>query len=210
MIPETPIGPAPVGRESARSRLSGGRRPGAVPGDGDDATGDMTPGQVLRFLAAALCARAVVEIGTGDGERSLSLLRGMVPDGVLTSIDLDPVAQRNARRVLAEAGMPSGRARLITGLATEVMARLTEGGYDMVSVGGAKTDYPAYLELGLRLLRPGGVIVFGGIRPGQEREHGRDPESMALRELARRVQEDETLVTVGLPVGDGLLAIAQS
>ena len=33
----------------------------------------------LRFLAAAIAARAVVEIGTGTGVSGLWLLRGMAP-----------------------------------------------------------------------------------------------------------------------------------
>ncbi|RYJ01695.1 MAG: methyltransferase, partial [Actinomycetales bacterium] len=44
-------------------------------------------GGVLRFLAAVLDARAVVEIGTGTGVSGLWMLRGMRPDGVLTTVD---------------------------------------------------------------------------------------------------------------------------
>src|SRR5436190_1514029 len=49
-------------------------------------------GSALRFLASAIAARAVVEVGTGTGLSGLWLLRGMRPDGVLTSIDVDPDA----------------------------------------------------------------------------------------------------------------------
>ncbi|GAA2811582.1 O-methyltransferase [Saccharopolyspora taberi] len=203
MIPETPIGAGPVGRDAMRS---GPPRTGAVPAQ-DDA-GEMTPGHVLRFLAAALRAKAVVEIGTGTGAHSLWLLRGMVPEGVLTSIDVDQAGQRAARAALTGAGIPAGRARLITGLPTDVMSRLTEGGYDLVSVFGARTDYPVFLELGLRLLRPGGVIVFAGVRADDDAR--RDPASLALRELLRLVRSDETLVPVRLPVGEGLLAVART
>ena len=42
-------------------------------------------GAALRFLAALLDARHVVEIGTGTGVSALWLLRGMRPDGVLTT-----------------------------------------------------------------------------------------------------------------------------
>ena len=54
-------------------------------------------GAGLRFLAAAIGARAVVEVGTGSGVSGLWLLRGMAVDGVLTSIDVDPEIQRAAR-----------------------------------------------------------------------------------------------------------------
>src|SRR5690348_3621936 len=46
-------------------------------------------GAALRFLAALIEARAVVEIGTGTGVSGMWLLRGMRADGVLTSVDLE-------------------------------------------------------------------------------------------------------------------------
>src|SRR5436309_1303146 len=61
-------------------------------------------GAALRFLAAALGARHVVEIGTGCGVSGLWLLRGMAPDGVLTSVDVEPEHQRLAKQTFAEAG----------------------------------------------------------------------------------------------------------
>ena len=163
---------------------------------------------VLRFLAAALRAKAVVEIGTGSGETARWLLRGMLPDGVLTSIDADPAHQRAARAALSEEGVAPSRTRMSTGCAVEVLPRLTEGGYDLVSVGVASSDYPAYLELGARLLRPGGVIVLAGVRLGGQDEH-RGALATAIRGLVKRVQEDDDLVPVTLPTGPGLLAAAK-
>lgn len=162
----------------------------------------------LRFLAAATSARAVVEVGTGAGVSGLWLLRGMRPDGVLTTVDKDPEHQRAARQAFAEAGIPSGRARLITGAALEVLPRLADGGYDLVFVDAAKTEYADYLTEALRLLRPGGVVAFDNVLwhdrvadPAQ-----RDPETVAMRDLGRSVREDERLVPVLLHAGDGLLA----
>lgn len=163
---------------------------------------------VLRFLAAALRAKAVVEIGTGSGESARWLLRGMLPEGVLTSIDADPANQRTARAALREEGVAPARTRMITGRAVEMLPRLTEGGYDLVSVGVASTDYPAYLELGVRLLRPGGVIVFAGVQLGGDHDN-RGALASAIRGLVRSVQDDEDLVPVTLPTGPGLLAVAK-
>ena len=165
-------------------------------------------GAALRFLAAATSARAVVEVGTGAGVSGLWLLRGMRPDGVLTTVDKDPEHQRAARQAFAEAGIPSGRARLITGAALEVLPRLADGGYDLVFVDAAKTEYADYLTEALRLLRPGGVVAFDNVLwhdrvadPAQ-----RDPETVAMRDLGRAVRDDERLVPVLLYAGDGLLA----
>jgi predicted O-methyltransferase YrrM len=169
-------------------------------------------GAALRFLATALRAKAVVEIGTGAGVSGLYLLRGMAPDGVLTSIDVDPEHQSAAKRAFAGAGMGPGRTRLIMGRALDVLPRLTEEAYDLLFVDAARAEYPGYHEQGVRLLRPGGVIAFGSVlwsghvaNPAR-----RDAETVALREVARAVREDDRLVPVLLPLSDGLLLAAKA
>jgi predicted O-methyltransferase YrrM len=165
-------------------------------------------GAALRFLAAVTEARSVVEIGTGTGVSGVWLLRGMRPDGVLTSVDTEAEHQRLAKQTFADAGFPSQRVRLINGAALDVLPRLTDGHYDMVFADGDKHEYGDYLAEALRLLRPGGIVVFDNALwhdrvadPAQ-----RDPETVAIRELGRTVRESESLVPLLLPMGDGLLA----
>ena len=165
-------------------------------------------GAALRLLAAALAARSVVEIGTGAGVSGLWLLRGMPTDGVLTTIDVEPEHQRAAREAFAEAGIAGNRARVITGRALDVLPRLTDGAYDLVLCDAAKPEYEDYLEQALRLLRPGGLVCFDNALwhdrvadPAQ-----RDETTTAIRELGKRVRDDERLVPAMLPTGDGLLA----
>jgi predicted O-methyltransferase YrrM len=165
-------------------------------------------GAALRFLAASLGARAVVEVGTGAGVSGIWLLRGMVPDGVLTTIDLEVEHQRVARESYAEAGIAASRTRVIAGRALDVLPRLTDGAYDLVFCDGAKSEYPDYLREALRLLRPGGVVAFDNAlwRGRVPDPSARDPETVAIRELLKAMRDDERLVPVLLPVGDGLAA----
>ncbi|MBC6450352.1 O-methyltransferase [Actinokineospora sp. HBU206404] len=162
----------------------------------------------LRFLAAALQAKAVVEIGTGTGVSGLSLLRGMAPDGVLTSIDVDPEHQAVAKRAFSDAGVAPGRARLIMGRGVDVLPRLTDGGYDLMFADAAKADYLTYYAQGVRLLRPGGVLAFDDVNAAADPAR-RDVESTALRDVAKLVREDDRLVPLLLPTGDGLLVAAK-
>ncbi|WP_435768942.1 O-methyltransferase [Nocardioides sp. SYSU DS0651] len=165
-------------------------------------------GAALRFLAALLEARAVVEIGTGTGVSGVWLLRGMRSDGVLTTVDVEAEHQRLARESFKEAGIAPQRVRTIAGAALDVLPRLTDGHYDLVFADGDKREYGAYLTEALRLLRPGGVVVFDNALwhdrvadPAQ-----RDEETVAIREVVQQVAGTDGLVPVLLPVGDGMLA----
>jgi len=97
--------------------------------------------------------------------------------------------------------------RLIMGQALDVLPRLTDGGYDLVFFDAAKTEYPKFHAQGVRLLRPGGVIVFTDVL-GTDAGR-RDQETMALREVAKAVREDDRLVPALLPVDGGLLVAAK-
>ena len=165
-------------------------------------------GAALRFIAAAISARSVVEIGTGCGTSGIWLLRGMRPDAVLTSVDAEPEHQRLARKAFTEAGFPSNRYRLISGKALDVLPRLTDGAYDLVFCDADKQEYPDYLVAALRLLRPGGVVAFdNALAGGRVADPSRDdPGTIAIRDLVEQVRQDDRLVPVLLPVGDGLLA----
>ena len=164
-------------------------------------------GAALRFLAAVLDARTVVEIGTGTGVSGLWMLRGMRADGVLTTVDIEAEHQRLAKQTFRDAGIASQRARTISGSALDVLPRLTDGHYDLVFVDADKREYSAYLAEALRLLRPGGVVAFdNALLQGRVADPAqRDPQTMAVRELIRLVAENDDLVPVMLPVGDGLL-----
>ncbi|NHC45729.1 O-methyltransferase [Motilibacter aurantiacus] len=161
----------------------------------------------LRLLAALLDARSVVEVGTGTGVSGVSLLRGMRADGVLTTVDIEPEHQRAAREAFSAAGFAANRARVISGRALEVLPRLADGGYDLVFCDGDKTEYAAYLSEALRLLRPGGAVAFDNALWHDKVPDAaqRDDETVALRQFAAAVREDERLVAALLPVGDGLL-----
>ena len=121
-------------------------------------------GAALRFLASVIEARAVVEVGTGAGVSGLWLLRGMRPDGVLTTIDVENEHQRIARRIFLEAGFASSRTRIITGRALDVLPRLADGVYDLVFVDADATEFGA--------CGGGAAAAPAGRRAGGQRRDG--------------------------------------
>ncbi|WP_131765422.1 O-methyltransferase [Candidatus Protofrankia californiensis] len=164
-------------------------------------------GSILRFLAASVAARTVVEIGTGTGVSGTWLLRGMRPDGTLTTIDVEAEHLRLARRTYADAGMAPNRSRLITGRALDVLPRLTDGAYDLVFCDADRREATDYLNQALRLLRAGGIVVFADVLAGGRvaDPDARDAEAIAARELATAVRDDSRLTPMLLTTGNGLL-----
>lgn len=172
--------------------------------------GAVTPavGALLSLLASLSSGKAVVEVGTGAGVSGLWLLSGMRDDGVLTTIDVEPEHQRLAKQAFGEGGIGPSRTRLITGRAQEVLTRLADESYDLVFIDAAPVDQADFVVEGIRLLRPGGVIVvhhaaLGG-RAGDPCAN--DAEVTAVREAARLIAEDERFTPVLIPLGDGVLA----
>lgn len=168
-------------------------------------------GALLAMLAATCRASAVVDIGTGAGVAGLWLLAGMRPDGILTTIDIEAEHQRAAREAFNEAGIKPTRVRTITGRPLEVLPRLADGAYDMVVADGDPVELVEHVEQALRLLRPGGVLVvvhaLGDDRvPDPAR---RDEVTTALREVARRLRDDDRVVPALVTSGDGVLLAAR-
>jgi predicted O-methyltransferase YrrM len=175
----------------------------------DAGAGAVTPavGALLGLLARLSGGKAVVEVGTGTGVSGLWLLSGMRDDGVLTTIDVEPEHQRLAKQAFNETGIGPGRTRLIAGRAQDVLTRLADESYDLVFIDAEPASQPHFVVEGVRLLRPGGVIVMHHAaldgRAGDPSAN--DPEVTAVREAARLIAEDERLTPVLVPLGDGVL-----
>jgi predicted O-methyltransferase YrrM len=133
----------------------------------------------------------------------------MRPDGTLTSVDVEAEHQRLARESYSEAGIAPQRTRLITGRALDVLPRLTDGAYDLVFLDATPIEYPRHLDEAVRLLRPGGLVVLDDMlrssEGGDPAWEVADPAGLAVREVIEQVRGDERLVSLLLPVGNGLL-----
>lgn len=158
-------------------------------------------GSLLKFLASTIDASNVVEIGTGTGVSGLWLFRGMNSAGVLTSIDSDQERQRAAKEIFSEAGIASNKIRLIAGRAIEVVAKLTDNAYDLMFISGDKLEYETLLDQSLRLLRPGGILVFNNILVDSN-----SADNEAVKAVSEKIKDDSRLVSVMLPSGSGIIA----
>ncbi len=127
----------------------------------------LTPnqGQLLKLLAEVQGATRILEIGTLGGYSTIWLARSLPDNGRLVTIELEPHHAKVARANIERAGL-SDKVELRVGRAVDVLEAMgKEGGepFDFIFIDADKASYPAYLDLSLRLSRPGTLIVADNV-----------------------------------------------
>lgn len=165
-------------------------------------------GAQCAVLAAVSKALNIVEIGTGAGVSGLWLLRGS-PRATLTTIDKEPEHLGAARQAFADARIPAARARFITGRAAEVLPRMNEASYDIVLVDADPEGVIEYVEHGLRLVRPGGMVLVPRVLAGGAVADPvrRDAVTSSYRSLIQETQASPAVLGALSITGEGLLQL---
>jgi predicted O-methyltransferase YrrM len=167
--------------------------------------------EVARFLeitTRAIQARRVLEIGMAIGYSVVHIARGMEEGGEVVTIEPSEEMIARSEEFLGRAGL-RGRVRIERGKALDVLPRLAGETFDAVFLDALKEEYAQYLELSLPLLRAGGVVVvdnllWGGQVAGEIRSPDQTASTQALREFNQIFIRHPQLLSVVLPVGDGL------
>jgi len=163
-------------------------------------------GAFMTLLARLMGARRAIEVGTFTGYSALCLARGLPADGQLVCCDVSEEWGEVARRHWAKAGVDD-RIELHIRPALETLAALpAERSFDLAFIDADKTNYAAYYEALLGLIRPGGLILVDNvlwmgtvIDPDQN-----DPNVLAIRAFNDAVARDDRVECVMLAISDGL------
>ncbi len=166
-------------------------------------------GQFMAMLTRLVGARKAIEVGVFTGYSGLSVARALPDDGKLIACDVSEEWTAIARRYWKEAGV-DGKIDLHLAPATETLDTLiAEGGagtYDIAFIDADKSNYDAYYERCLTLLRPGGLIMIDNVLWGGSviDDSDQSEDTVAIRALNAKVGKDDRVSCVILPVGDGL------
>jgi predicted O-methyltransferase YrrM len=160
----------------------------------------------LEITARAIAAKKVLEIGMAIGYSVVHLTRGMGQGGKVVTIEPSAEMIDAASMFLTRAKL-SENVRIERGKALDVMPHLTDT-FDLLYIDAVKEEYAQYLDLGLPLLRSGGVVVvdnllWGG-RVAQAASANDESSTRALREFNRYFTNHPQLRSEILSVGDGL------
>ncbi len=166
-------------------------------------------GQFMTLLVKLIGARKSLEVGVFTGYSSISTARGLPDDGQIIACDVSDEWTSIARRYWAEAGV-AHKIDLRLAPAVETLNALLAdghaGSFDFAFIDADKENYDAYYERALQLVRSGGLIAidntlwYGKVAD----ETVQDVDTVAIRALNQKLQQDARVMMSQLTVGDGL------
>lgn len=177
---------------------------------------DVTPsqGKLLQLLVQIHQAKRILEIGTLGGYSTLWMARALPADGLLVTLETDPHHASVASANFQRAGF-AHLIRLVPGKALETLPQVQRdypGPFDLIFIDADKVNTPDYFEWGLKLSRPGTVILVDNVvRRGEILQADTaDPNVQGMRrltaQLAREPRVSATaLQTVGAKGHDGFI-----
>jgi caffeoyl-CoA O-methyltransferase len=166
-------------------------------------------GQFMALLAKMVNARRAIEIGVFTGYSSLVVALALPADGKLIACDVSEEWTAIAKRHWAKAGV-ADRIDLRLAPALETLDALTRsepaGSFDFAFIDADKSNYAAYFERCLALLKKGGLIVIdntlwsGAVADAANQEK----DTKAIRALNEALHRDRRIALSLLPIGDGV------
>lgn len=165
-------------------------------------------GALMANLIRILGAKMTIEVGTFTGYSSLVVALALPRDGKVIACDVSQEWTDIARQYWERAGV-SSRIELHLRPAVETLDQLIDdstGNFDFAFIDADKSNYDAYYERCLMLVRPGGVIAIDNVLwSGTVIDETRQDEDVrAIRALNDKIVEDERVDISMVPVGDGL------
>jgi predicted O-methyltransferase YrrM len=166
-------------------------------------------GQLLQLLVRLSDARRCIEIGTYTGYSALAVALALPASGRIVCCDLSEDWTAIARRFWRRAGVARKiDLRLAPALQTldALLARGGAGKYDFAFIDADKSNYGAYYERCLKLVRRGGLIAadntlwYGRVADPRDRE----PDMPHIRAFNRKLLRDRRVDIALVPIGDGL------
>jgi predicted O-methyltransferase YrrM len=169
-------------------------------------------GALFALLVRTIGARRALEIGTFTGYSALAVAQALPADGRLICCDVSEEWTNVARRYWGEAGLTK-KIELRLGPALDTLAALLRAGgsgsFDFAFIDADKSNYDAYYEACLKLVRAGGLIALDNMLWGGEVAdpdvHDRDTD--ALRALNAKIRDDARVDACLLTVGDGVMVV---
>ncbi len=166
-------------------------------------------GALMALLVQLTGARRALEAGTFTGYSALAVALALPADGRLIACDVSEQWTAIARRFWAEAGV-AHKIDLRLAPALHTMDALLAAGdassFDFAFLDAEKSEYEAYYERVLKLLRPGGLVAVDNVLwSGRVADPtNQDPNTRAIRAFNEKLRNDTRVDIAMVTVADGI------
>jgi len=164
-------------------------------------------GQFLEIIVKISQAKNCLEIGRFTGLSSLCIAKGLSENGKIVAVDNSDEFLSMAQKYWKMAGVDK-KIESIVGAGVDVMQSMIDRqhSFDFIFIDADKNNYPNYYELSLQLLRPNGIIIIDNMlwHGDVADENKTDSQTNTIRDLNKKIQQDERVDFSLLPLSDGL------
>lgn len=166
--------------------------------------------KLLHILATLKKPENILELGTGIGCSAIILSKSSENANVLT-VEKNEDNYKDALKLIEENNL-SNRIKVVNDDGINVLKKLCDEKkqYDFIFLDSAKAQYIDYYPYLVKLLKKGAMLVtdnvlYGGMVANDELvEHRKRTIVKRLRMYIDAINNDESLQTVVVPIGDGV------
>lgn len=162
-------------------------------------------GRLLSMISKIARPKTILELGTYTGYSALCLAEGLQKDGVLHTIDINEEL-RDFQKKYFDLSVYKDQILQHLGNALHILPHL-DIKFDLVFIDADKPNYPAYFDLIINKLNPGGIILTDNVLwSGKvvEKIQEDDESTRALVKYNTLIAQDNRIETIMLPIRDGL------
>ena len=165
-------------------------------------------GRVLSMISHMLRPARILEIGTYTGYSAICLSEGLAEGGKVHTIDINEELMPMVKSYLAKAGCES-KVILHTGDAMKIIPSLKET-FQLVFIDADKKNYSNYFDLVMPMMAKGGFILADNVLWSGKVLQSRaemDGDTKAIADFNAKINSDERIENVLLPIRDGVMVM---
>jgi len=166
-------------------------------------------GQLLEMFSSMIRPNRILEIGTFTGYGAICLAKGLAPEGILHTIEINDELEDFTRKWIDKAGL-SNSILLHIGDALDLIPGLDEI-FDLVFIDGEKDQYCDYFNSVIDKVKSGGFIIADNVlwsgKVVSEDIPAKDHFTRGILKFNKIVQEDPRVDNIILPAFDGMMII---
>lgn len=163
-------------------------------------------GRILSFISRMIRPKIILEIGTYTGYSAICLLEGIKDGGKLITIDINEEISEKASSFFKKSKYNKS-IEYIIGDAQDIIPRVKQN-FDLVFIDADKENYSKYYDIVYPKLSKGGFILVDNVLwSGKILDKKKDTLTKVIDDFNKKIQEDNRVSNVILPVRDGIMMI---